>query len=52
MIFEIWASQGQSGIKIEEVSSLEIALKYIEDHEGEASFAIKLPNGEWYKWQK
>lgn len=47
---ELWASQGQSGSKTLEFNSLQDALKFIEEHLGEASYAIKYPNGEWHKW--
>jgi hypothetical protein len=49
-MYEIWATQGQGGIKIHETETLEEALKYILSHKGEASFAIKLPDGRWHKW--
>jgi hypothetical protein len=49
-VYEIWATQGQGGDKIAEFKSLADALAYVEQHEGEASYAIKYPNGQWHRW--
>jgi hypothetical protein len=49
-MYEVWATQGQGGCKVQEKVTLQEALDYVEEHIGEASFAIKKPDGEWYKW--
>ena len=52
--FEIWITQGQgSGDEpIEKHDNLEDALVAVKEMEGEGSFAIKLPDGRWYDWDK
>ncbi len=50
-VYEVWATQGQGGIKESEHPTLEEALAYVTKHKGEASFAIKYPNGSWYDWE-
>lgn len=49
-MYELWATQGQGGSKELEFKTLEEALKFVEDHFGQASFGIKYPDGTWHKW--
>ena len=49
--FEIHASQGQGGSCIGPAfTTLKEALGYVKEHEGEASFGIKYPDGHWHNW--
>lgn len=50
--YVIYVSQGMGGGPEEVFWTLEAALKYVEEHEHEASFAIRQPNGKWYNWSK
>jgi len=50
-MYELWVSQGQGGSKECVFDSLEEALKFVEDHAGQASFAIKYPDGTFHVWQ-
>ncbi len=50
--YELYADQGQGGIMIEVSEALEPLLEYEREHKGEASFAIRLPSGEWFDWRK
>ena len=49
-MYELWATQGQGGSKELEFKTLQEALDHVEQHKGEASFAIKYPDGKWHKW--
>lgn len=49
--YEIHASQGQGGSCTGPAfTTLKEALDYVKEHEGEASFGIKYPNGRWHNW--
>ena len=50
-MYLVYASQGQGGVEVCICNSLEEAIEYVEEHEGEASFGIKQPDGTWYNWQ-
>ena len=56
--FGIWLYQGQGAYSEEEAKTpsfefdtLDEALKYVHDHEGEASFAITYPDGSYHVWE-
>lgn len=48
--YEIWATQGQGECFAKRFARLEDALKYVEEHEKEASFGIKYPDDTWHDW--
>jgi hypothetical protein len=48
--YVIWMTQGQSGLPIKDCATLEEALTFVKENEGEGSFAIVYPNGEFHKW--
>lgn len=48
-LFEIWMSSGSGMRPGPKFSKLTDALHHVERHIGEASFAIKLPNGTWFE---
>jgi hypothetical protein len=52
--YEVWMTQGQgSGDTPDETfPTLQQALKFVEKHKGECSFAIRLPNGKWHTWDE
>jgi len=50
MNYQVWANQGQAGFCVKRRPTLRLALAYTEKHKGEASFAIKKPDGTWYQW--
>jgi hypothetical protein len=43
-------TQGQGGLPIKDCDTLEEALAFVKGNEGEGSFAIVYPNGEFHKW--
>jgi hypothetical protein len=47
----VMGSQGQGGIPIEDFDTLDKALAFTEEHEGEMNFGIIYPNGEWHEWK-
>ena len=51
-MYEVWATQGQGPGLVDKYNTLKEALEVIKEMEGEASFAIKLPNGRWHKWEE
>jgi hypothetical protein len=48
--YELWVTQGQGGDVGGLFDSLGEALAFVKEHEGEASFGIKYPNGDWHNW--
>ena len=49
--YTIMATQGQGGAEVGKFNTLEEALKYVDEHEGEASFGFVYPNGTWHEWE-
>ena len=49
--YVVWATQGQGGVPVKSLGTLEKALKYVEKHKNEGcAFSIEYPNGKWHKW--
>lgn len=48
-MYEIWWSKGQGTEIGPKFKSLEDALNYVYSHEGEASFAVRMPDRSWYR---
>jgi len=46
-----YITQGQGEVLAAKVSNLKEAVKYIDNHLKEGAWAIKCPNGNWYKWK-
>jgi hypothetical protein len=49
--YVLWMTQGQGGLPIKDFGTLEEALAFVKENEGEGSFAIVYPNGEFHKWE-
>ncbi len=49
-MYEVWWSRGDGTHAGPRFRVLEDAVRYVEEHAGEASFAIKGPVGYWYRW--
>ena len=47
--YEVWWSKGQGSQCGPRFTSLEQALKYVAEHAGQASFAIRQPDDTWYR---
>lgn len=50
--FTVHATQGQGDVVLGTYRTITDAKRYVAHHMGEASFAIKQPDGKWYKWRK
>jgi len=50
--YEVWWSKGRGTHTGPRFGKLEDALRYVHHHAGEASFAIRNPQGRWYKWDR
>ena len=50
-MYQVMATQGQGGVCVAKYTTLGWALRYVERHKGEGSFAIIYPNGEYHKWK-
>jgi hypothetical protein len=48
-MYEIWSSAGNGTEAGPRFRFLEDALRYISAHANQASFAIRMPNGCWYR---
>jgi len=46
-LYEIWMSRGHGLYPGPKFRYLDDARRYVEDHRGEASLAVKGPDGEW-----
>jgi len=51
-MYEVWWSKGTGTHTGPKFQKLEDALRYIHDHSGEASFAIRNPEGAWCKFDR
>jgi len=50
IVFQVYLTQGQGALKGPIFKTLQEALTHVEQHKGEASFGIKLPDGNWHQW--
>lgn len=52
--YEVWVTQGQGSVKVDEYRTLAAAKKKAEAGilNQDGSYGIKLPNGKWYDWGK
>jgi len=48
-MYEVWASTGHGTHVEARFRLLADAVRHVRDHAGEASFAIRQPDGTWYK---
>jgi hypothetical protein len=52
-MYEVWMTQGQGGVMVEEFPDLESAIEYCKPRMGvDGSYAIKYPTGEYHEWSK
>ena len=50
-MYEVWSSCGDGCQRGPRFRLLDDAVRYVTQHNGEASFAIRCPDGHWYEFR-
>lgn len=50
--YQVWMTQGQEPIHVADMIDLESSIAFANEFIGEGSFAVKLPDGTWHKWDE